>query len=476
MNFIIAGLSIIYITICGFGLIKLLLKDNIPFSLFGLIPLSFGAGLGEIVILGNLLMFTGLRLSFWTLYMPLFILFAYALHQLKIKRIFRLAEAFEFVKGFTWMEWIFILVIVFGVSSAFLMSVTFPLHFWDSRAIWGAMSKMLFFDGTVHSSFFMDPSRINAHFQYPLLFPMAQAFIYFALGQADDWAIMVLIGIIFPMLVLFLFDLARIYINDREKALAAAAMMAVLPVFFMSEGPVTSGFADPPLAMLYCLSLGITLLWKRNKYLGYLMLSAFLSGILMLTKNEGVNMILLNMILIALPDGLNLKNLRIKEAIMNIMIFASIVMLILAPWFMLIRTLPAIEGLNILSINFANLLKNIEGIPFILNGTVNEFIGLQKNMMGQQFIWCILWAIFIFTSIISLIFRLADAMILSLITIAYVLITILQWIILPAGTGTWLIDEAINHISRQYQGINAIVVLQIASTLKHLGSDDSQNR
>jgi hypothetical protein len=38
-----------------------------------------------------------------------------------------------------------------------------------------------------------------------------------------------------------------------------------------------------------------------------------------------------------------------------------------------------------------------------------------------------------------------------------------------------LIDEAIYHIFRQYQGINAIVALQIASTLKHLGSDDSQS-
>jgi len=472
MNFIIASAAIIYLSFCGYGVVRLLLGEKVPLSLIGLIPLSFVTGLGAIVILGNLLMFTGLRLSLWTLYTPLFILFAYALHQLKIKRIFRLAEAFEFVRGFTWVEWIFILVIVFGISSAFLMSVTFPLHFWDSRAIWGSMSKMLFFDGTVRSSFFMDPSRINAHFQYPLLFPMAQAFIYFALGQADDWAIMVLIGIIFPMLVLFLFDLARVYINDREKALAAAAMMAVLPVFFMSEGPITSGFADPPLAMLYCLSLGITLLWKRNKYLGYLMLSAFLSGILMLTKNEGSNMILLNMILIALPDEPNLKNLRIKDTIMNILIFATIVLLILAPWFILIRTLPPdATAVGISSISFANVLKNIERIPLILNGTVNAFIGIQKNIMGQGFLWCILWAIFIFTSITSLIFRFADAMTLSLITIAYMLITILQWIILPPK----LIEEAIPHIFRQYQGINAIVVLQIASTLKYLGSDDSQN-
>ena len=117
------------------------------------------------------------------------------------------------------------------------MSIAFPLHFWDSRAIWALKAKMLFSDGTIFSPNFLDPLRIQPHFRYPLLFPLAQAFIFFTLGLIDDWAIMLLIGLFFPLMCFLLFDLIRIATGQRLSGLLGAAMLAVLPVYYFCDGP-----------------------------------------------------------------------------------------------------------------------------------------------------------------------------------------------------------------------------------------------
>jgi hypothetical protein len=472
MNFIIAGLSIIYITICGFGLIKLLLKDNIPFSLFGLIPLCFGAGLGVLSILCNLIMLIGMRLSFFSVYAPLFILFVYAITQIKFRIKVDQAALLKTIKGISWMEWILIFVTVFGVLSILMMSVTFPVHFWDSRAIWATKAKMLFYSGTVNSSDFMDITRVHPHFRYPLLFPEAQNFLYLAMGQADDWAVMMLIGLFFPMMVSFLFDLTRIYLDDREKALIAASMLALLPVFFMSEGPAHSGFADTPLAMLYILSFGITLLWKRNRDFSFLIFSAFLSAILLLTKNEGINLVLLNMFLIALPEKISFNKERIIDLLKAMIVFLAIITLIYAPWLILTRNMAVDRDVNdIFQLIKAgkidiSLAKSASTMIF----SIKTYLGLLKNQLNYGFMWGGLWLIFAVTAIISILKRSTVSVHLLLIVLLNYCAIIMGFVIIPITSEGFMQS----NFYRLNFAISPVVVLQIIFTLKALESEKSK--
>lgn len=466
MNFVIAVIAIIFISICGYGLIKLLLKENIPFSLFGIIPLSFGAGLGILAILSHIIMLLRMHISFVTLYAPLAILFSYALTKIKLKQSFRMESFINTIKGISWIEWLFIFAIIFGTVSIFIMSVAFPLHFWDSRAIWGTKAKMLFYSGTVFSSDFMDVNRIHAHFRYPLLFPISQAFIYFAMGHADDWAVMILIGLFFPLMVSFLYDLARVYLQDREKALAAAALVAVLPVFFMSDGPAHSGYADTPLAMLYCLSFGVTLLWKQNKDFGFLLLSSFLTAILFFTKNEGANLMALNVFLVLVPDRMIFTKKNIMDSIKSLLIYLLLIILIILIRLLLIRGLPSGGSVaDISAVRVENIIKNINAIPVVMNFTMRAFIGIQKNMMGQMFLWGGLWFIFMISAISSLLLRFWNCVYLSLVVLLYIFIITIIYLILP-----WDIvgGDLTGNFFRLYQAINPVVALQIVSTLKAL--------
>ena len=449
MNFIIAGLAIIYLSICGFGLIKLILRGKIAFSVFGIIPLSFGAGLGLLAVLSNLIMLAGFHLSFVSLYAPLSLFFLYALTQIKAARTFKPGMLLDGVRGISLKEWSLILVIAFGVISILTLSLIFPLHFWDSRANWGTPAKMLFYSGTTFSSDFTDIERVPPHSRYPLLFPVSQTFIYFALGNADDWAVMLLISLFFPFMIFFLYDLARIFLQDREKALAASAMIAVLPVFFTSDGPAYSGYADTPLAMLYLLSFGMTLLWKRNKDIGYLALSAFLSSILLLTKNEGFILLILNLLLIVLPDNLsfNIKKKDIANAVKLTFMYAAIIIFTVAPWQILAKYLAMDTGTinSFQSLHMKNLVGGLTNIPMIANFTISAFAGIGKNMFGYGFSWAGLWSIFLITTALSVIHKLMIGLHFSLIVLADVIL-----------------------ITMMYAMLSSISNVQIVSTLKAL--------
>jgi hypothetical protein len=468
MNFILALIAITYISICGFGLVKFILKDNIPFSIFGLVPLCFGAGLGALAILGNIIMISGYKISFITAYVPLFVLFAYALKNCKTAQKVYSGDLLGAIKKISWMEWLFIFIILFGIISVFIMSIAFPLHFWDSRAIWGTKAKMLFYSGTIFSSDFMDINRINAHFRYPLLFPISQATIYFVLGQADDWAVMLLIGLFFPLMIFFLYDLARIYLQDREKALMAAALLAVLPIFFRSEGPAYSGFADTPLAMLFCLSFGAALLWKKSKDFRMLLLCSFLSGILLLTKNEGINLVALNLFLLALPDKIIMNKRSILDLIKIIAIYTAIVAIIAAPWFYLSHAIPFESDINdIFQIKLSNIGSYIPRIMPVIMYSFKAFLGVQKNMLNQGFLWGGLWGLFIVTSLASILMRFSSG-------IHLFLVVLLNFLLISAGYVLMQITPEnfmISNIFRIYLSISPVISLQIVSTLKELESD-----
>jgi hypothetical protein len=471
MNFAITALAIAYLIISGFGLVKLVLKDNIPFSLFGLIPLSFGAGLGLLVVLSDLIMLLGLRLSFATLYIPLLIFFVYALKHIKIERPLSKAQLVDAIKNITPKEWLFIVVILFGIISTITLCLVFPLNFWDSRAIWATKAKMLFFSKTIFSSDFTDIARVHAHTRYPLLFPVSQTFIYFALRMADDWAIMLLICLFFPFMISFLFDLTRIYLKDREKALAAGALLASLPVFFISDGPAHSGYADTPLTMLYFLSFGITLMWKKNKETGYLIMSAFLSSILLLTKNEGIVLLLLNLLLIVMPDKLNIrfKPHDIAEVFKKGLLYLAVSLFVITPWLVLVRYIANDNDVNsLMSLNIHNLTNSYTRIPMVFGFTAWIFSGTCKNLLGDYFSWAGLWLVFIVTSVISFISRSSRGILLTLIVLANICIVTIMYSLIPIPSAADFITYMTSNIFRIYLPICPVIVLQIVTALKAL--------
>lgn len=391
LSFFATAGALLLLLAAGFALFRALIPGRQPFSPFGLLPLCFGLGLAALAAAGNLLMLAGLRLP-WA-YALMALLCALAGARALRRRADPPSRLFEAVAPgggpgpLDAAERLMLAAILFGVLGALLLALLYPLHYHDSRAIWGAKAKMLFHAGTVFSPEFMDPHRVHPHFRYPLLLPMAESFVFTCARKADDRAVMLLIGLFFPMLVSFLYDLARILLADRKAALTAAALTAVLPAFFLSDGSAFSGYADVPLSALYLLSLGTTLLWRREGGTRWLALSALLTGALPLVKNEGGLLAALTLVLIAFP-GRGWKSAAAHLA------FAGAVVL---PWFLLVRRLPLDPTDTTDVFQLALPAAGFDG-GRLAGFLLGALLGTEPDPFGNRFLWGFFWPLFLFSA------------------------------------------------------------------------------
>jgi hypothetical protein len=398
MNFFKAALAIIYIVVAGYGFLRLILKDKPPFSVLGLVPLAFVAGFGLLGFWGNLIMLARQLLSFWLLALPFLPLFIYGLlgiDRRALKRDWR-----QRIKQLSPLEILLLLVIIFGVVMVFVLSVEFPLHFWDSRAIWGMKAQMLFGDRTIFSPNFLDPNRVHPHFRYPLFFPLAQAFIYFALGQIDDWAVMLLVGLFFPLLVGLLYDLTRLTTNDRTKALIGAAALAVMPVFFLIEGPAYSGFADTPLALFFLAAFALLFVWKISADRRLLLLGCILSAFLPLVKNDGTSLLALNFVWVIWPAAWRQERAKWLEIGKRALLLIGFTAVVLGSWYLLRHNIPDVADEQYANrLTLATVAGNFSRVPAILSFFGRALLGFQPEMMGRYFVWGGLWLIVLLAAV-----------------------------------------------------------------------------
>lgn len=392
MNALFAVISILYFICSGFGAFSLITtKREKIFSCWGIIPIAFALGYGLLAVLVNIFFLFGVKLSFFAIYaafLPLFFIGLYNIHidfpnfLLSSRKIGPFGALLVFI-------------IVFIAISVLLMSIVFPVHFWDSRAIWALKGKMLFHDATVHSPNFTDINRVHPHFGYPLLFPMAQASIYFAISNIDDWAIMPLIGLFFPLILSLFYDIQRILFIDRSKALFGTAVLSVTPLFFMIDGPVHSGYADTPLALFFLAGFVVLLVQKITGRLDLLVLGSVLAGFLPLVKNEGISLLFINLFLMLLPSFDENIKYSMADSLKRFFIVLAICFIIIAPWSHIASNLPKDDEQYLSHFKINEVIRNLNKIPEISKFMVNAFVGIQPDIMGRYFEWGILWIVFV---------------------------------------------------------------------------------
>ena len=439
--------AILFLAVSGRGAVRLLAGARLRLSPFGMIPLWFGAGLGALAVLGDLAMLCGFGLR--AAGIPLCALFACGLSRGP-------AAPRPPAQAPSRTELLLLCAVLFGAGSVLALSLSAPMHYWDSRAIWGAKAKMLYHADTVFTSDFMDPGRVNPHFRYPLLFPMAEAFLYRAAGAPDDGAVMLLVGLFFPLLLCFLYETASLHVSGRRAALAAPALVAVLPVFFVTYGSAYSGYADVVLAMLFCLSAGITLLWIKEGGTRLLLLSAFLSALLPLTKNEGWALAALNLALVA-------SSRRPAACLAHL----APLLLAAAPWLLIAHKLamdPA-DANDILQLRPRELAGAWGRLPMVCGYFLRALAGPQKDALGNTFLWGGFWPLFAGSSLAAVRLGFKDAGRLAGAVVLGFCLLGAAYLVIPGVSESYMTS----NFFRVTQALVPLAALQIALTLDALG-------
>jgi len=255
----------------------------------------------------------------------------------------------------------------------------FPLAAWDGWAIYGFKSKALYLAKSVPLDFFIDPTKAFAHLDYPLLFPLVEAWVYTVLDSWNDQLVNIVFLFYFlSFLIIFYFNLRSF--TNRSFALLFTFFLTLIPKFtdFM-----LCGYSDLALLVYYFVSLIYLLRWSlQPERISFLCVSAICSGLAAWTKNEGLAFCLINFTILVF-----LLFIRHKRASTNwrlVVCYFGLVMIIILHWMIFKARLRIPNDLiNSQNISLNILRENLYRVPIIFSYFKRFMIILSD--------WNILW-------------------------------------------------------------------------------------
>lgn len=285
------------------------------------------------------------------------------------------------------LEKFFIFGISFQVLYAFFKTFIKPIEAYDAIAIYALKAKIFYIAKSIPQDFFTAFKDLVPHIEYPLLLPLAEAYIYTSLGSLND----LLVKIIFPVyyiasLILFYFAIKRY--SERKTSLLFTFLLATIPQ--LNEYG-TNGYSDILLTFNYSASFFYILLWMKLREGRFLALSIIFSILSIWTKSEGLMLAGVNLMVVIIyifrKDAYIFKRGILYAAVS----FVSMAL------YLYIRN---ILGLNIHSdfntsdlYHPMNLALYIKRVPQILYEYQIQFFGPKK--------WNAVWVIFILYMILN---------------------------------------------------------------------------
>ncbi len=223
-----------------------------------------------------------------------------------------------------------LLALAYGIAAVGYDALKIPVSEWDAFAIWQLKAEVL----AIHPlyprpGYFWDVSLSYSHLRYPLLVPMASAGMHAMTGRLDDLGKAISL-LWYPGMFAAVYALVR-RINGAAAALTATALTACLMPMCRFAG---SGTAEAALTAFYTCGILTIVRWRQAQAWGYLILMAVLSALMAWTKNEGLALAAINVVVIAVTGQNRRKSLAAAA------LLAAIVTAVYLPWIFYTWGLP----------------------------------------------------------------------------------------------------------------------------------------
>jgi hypothetical protein len=150
-------------------------------------------------------------------------------------------------------DWLFLGLLAAVFLYALPRAALYPVWAWDAVATWGCKARIFY------ATRDLDLTCIEAHNYYPNLIPLLLSYLYFALGQVNDYLTKVIFPLWGALLLSLLYSLTvRLGLN-RGRALGLAAFLALNGTVFIVH--LYIAYADLPLAFFTLGGAGLLYLW-----------------------------------------------------------------------------------------------------------------------------------------------------------------------------------------------------------------------
>jgi hypothetical protein len=279
--------------------------------------------------------------------------------------------------------------ITLGVLLAAQIAIIFYLSFihtlgWDGLLNWEIKARYAFENGGGLPRAYFHSGREFSHPEYPLTIPFSELWLYFWLGEANQfWA-----KIIFPCYylagVLLLVGFAARLSQRRYAAMVAAGLLFFVPQISVASGSAIVGYADFPISVFYLATIGLLIraFTEDNSSLFYLY--AVCLALLPWVKHEG-----LILWLVAAGCGAITFLRRKKPARYYLLLLPGL--LIMAAWHTYLKAQQLSSSTEFLPFNLHTLLVHLNRIGPIFAAVANEFISADS--------WGLLWLLVAFACI-----------------------------------------------------------------------------
>ncbi len=208
-------------------------------------------------------------------------------------------------RGMLW--WILMAFVAWNVLQAVWASSTIPLVSWDALSTNVFKAKVLFYEQA-----FTFNSRLP-HPEYPLFIPLLEFWVNAFYGVWSDQLVKGLFPLFYVSFLTVQYFFLRQYVG-RTWAAAAAALTVCANLFSYHAA---IAYRDLPLATMNCCAVFTLLLWRKERFGGWLIAASIFSGLTALTKSEGIVYVLihLSLFLAMLTADASQKHFSVKNVV-----------------------------------------------------------------------------------------------------------------------------------------------------------------
>jgi len=227
------------------------------------------------------------------------------------------------------IEWFFMAAIVLELSGAFFHAWLLPMEAYDAVSNWGLKAKAIFLAGGIPENFLRNPNYAVFHPDYPLLVPLLESYVYRCVAGLREPSAKMVFPLFLAGCVAALFAALRRAGQTRRSCLLFSFLLVSVP--YLSE-QATNGYADVVVSFYFGAGSLYLYLWQTKGRNLFLVLSALTTACAALTKNEGLLLVGIHLVWLAVVL-LSRSGIANRSRLSSLALYICILAVVLVPWY-----------------------------------------------------------------------------------------------------------------------------------------------